>query len=435
MSEGPENPPAVASSGVSTTRRPERPPGRQAWDATLPPVRSLSLRLYLIAVFLMPLQLEIDAFDAVAGTRLPPGDIFLALAILAAPASLRLRRDPVSMLPLAMMATLAWGLLVAMFYAGEASDHAIRVKFVGAIVLAVWCLVTVAHAKAGHGPRILRVWLIGMAFWAVIAYIDWKYVDFLSFVSAKTPSRFGGMQYDPNNAGVAFAVALLLVWKYGHRVFPSRVMHLTVGVILAVALTQTFSRTGYLGLLGGIAVVLAIETAGVRKWARYLAAGAIVLAAALATGIISDSTSEWDRRPDTVSSRDQLSAAGMEAFTESSGLGIGLGTHKERSDQIIHSTGVWLLVEMSLVGVLFFFAMIAIPFHAALRLRRFDSDFALALIGAQVVMAVASNGIEAVYQRQWWLVIGLSAAVVATAARDVDRVDHSGAVGRKARSF
>ena len=53
--------------------------------------------------------------------------------------------------------------------------------------------------------------------------------------------------------------------------------------------------------------------------------------------------------------------------------------------------------------------MVAVPAHAMLRLRSVDYDLAMALLGAHVVMIVTSVGIEALYQRQWWLLVGLAA--------------------------
>jgi hypothetical protein len=41
-------------------------------------------------------------------------------------------------------------------------------------------------------------------------------------------------------------------------------------------------------------------------------------------------------------------------------------------------------------------------------MRAFDRQLALALLGSHIVMLVASVGIEAMYQRQWWMIIGLA---------------------------
>jgi hypothetical protein len=63
---------------------------------------------------------------------------------------------------------------------------------------------------------------------------------------------------------------------------------------------------------------------------------------------------------------------------------------------------------MSVVGIVFLAAMAVLPIQVTLRMRAFDRQLALALLGSQIVMLVASIGIEALYQRQWWLIIGLA---------------------------
>ncbi|MEZ5166323.1 MAG: hypothetical protein R2695_07455 [Acidimicrobiales bacterium] len=84
-------------------------------------MRSVALRLYLAAVFLMPLQLEIDAFKGRWAHGSLPATL-LALSVLAAPATLRLRSKPVTLLPLLMVETLSYGVIVAVTYTGEVTD-------------------------------------------------------------------------------------------------------------------------------------------------------------------------------------------------------------------------------------------------------------------------------------------------------------------------
>lgn len=380
------------------------------------PTTSVALWLFLAAVFLMPLQLEIESFKDATGTRLPPGDALLALSVLAAPHTVVFRRQRITLLPLAMMVMLAWGLFIALVYAGGATDHAFTVKFIGAAVLAIWGLVTITHVRAGHGTRIIRVFLVGMAFWAVVSFVDWRYVDFLGFVDPKTPTRFGGTQFDPNNAGAAFAVALVMHWKFGHRVFATRWVRFLVGAVFVVALYYTFSRGGYISLAAGAAVVLLFDTVRTGRWLRYALIGGLIVVGTFAIGVIGDSIDEFERRPDNINSRDEILDKGLDRFVDSGGLGIGLGTYRAETDTIVHNTALGLLVEMSVVGLAFFLALAIIPLQEGLRIRSFDRDLALAIIGGHTVMVVASGGIEAMYQRQWWLVIGLAATPAAARA-------------------
>jgi hypothetical protein len=53
-------------------------------------------------------------------------------------------------------------------------------------------------------------------------------------------------------------------------------------------------------------------------------------------------------------------------------------------------------------------ALAVLPIQVTLRMRSFDRPLALALLGSHVVMLVASMGLEALYQRQWWMIIGLA---------------------------
>ena len=199
-----------------------------------PTSRALAFRLYLVAVFLMSLQLELDAFKNIADTRFPPGDFLLLLSILILPTSVRVRRSPIALLPLALVAVMAYGVLLAVVYAGHVSNNAMQVKLFGTITLAMWCLLTIYYAQQGHGRRILRAWISGMVIWGAVAFVDWKFIDFIPGLEAKTPTRFGGMQFDPNNAGAAYAVVVLILWRYGHRLYSSRA---TRSVALGLACT------------------------------------------------------------------------------------------------------------------------------------------------------------------------------------------------------
>lgn len=395
-------PPSDAESDADRPSSTGRPAG---WDYP-----GLAFKVYLVAVFLIPLQLEIPAFKAIVDSRLPPGDLFLVMSVMLAPTSVKFRRIPVANLPLGLIVTLAYGMVIALVYAGELTIHSFLVKFIGASVLAVLCLVTVTYARLGLAPRILRVWISGMAFWGLVSYIDWKFLDILPFLEGKIDTRFGGMQFDPNNAGAAYAVAIVVMWQYGTRLYRGPIVRLVIGLALIFFMSQTLSRGGFLGLAAGVAVVLVASRVSANRWVRYFGVAAIVLTAAIGTGFIDNAVNDFERRPDNVGDRNFKLTDSIDQYVESGGLGIGLGTYRAATGtEVVHNTSIWLLTEMSLVGVFFFVGMVVVPAQAALRLRSADFELAMALLGAHVVMIVASVGIEALYQRQWWLIVGLLA--------------------------
>lgn len=368
----------------------------------------IAFRLFLLAVFLMPLQLELEQFRGIVGSRLPPGDLVLAASILLAPTALRLIRHPLFLLPVFLPAVLAFGMLLAVVQRGDVTPHALRVKFLGAWVLVAWCIVTAAYARAGHSRRILRVWVLGMAVWAAVAYIDWRVVDFISFLTFDEPTRFGGMQFDVNNAGAAYGVAVIVLWRMGGELFRSTVARTMALAICAAALALTLSRGSYVAVAAAVIVVLAVTRSTAKNWARYAGFVLVVLVVGLASGFLGSALQDFANRPDTVSTRQGLTAEALDLFAESGGLGIGLGTQLAESGQIVHNTAIWLLVEMSVVGIVYLVAMAVLPIQVTLRMRAFDRQLALALLGSQIVMLVASMGIEALYQRQWWMIIGLA---------------------------
>jgi len=385
---------------VPTQAKPSRPSGSSG--------PGIAFRLYLLAVFLMPVQLELEQFRGVVESRLPPGDLVLAASILLAPRTLRLIRHPLFLLPVFLPVVLAFGVLLAIVERGEVTPHALRVKFLGAWILVAWCIVTAAYARAGHTRTILRVWVLGMAVWAVVAYIDWRLVDVISFLEFDEPTRFGGMQYDPNNAGAAYGVAVIVLWRMSGELFRSTLARSMALATCVAALALTLSRGSYVATAAAVIVVLAVTRSTPKNLARYAGFVLVMLVAGLATGFLGSALQDLANRPDTVSTREGLTSQALDSFVKSGGLGIGLGSQLAESGQIVHNTAIWLLVEMSVVGIVYWAAMAVLPIQVTLRMRAFDRQLALALLGSHIVMLVASIGIEALYQRQWWMVIGLA---------------------------
>lgn len=388
---------ALSAPTQATTGRPFRSNGL-----------GIGFRLYLLAVFLMPVQLELEQFRHVVESRLPPGDLVLAASIFLAPTALRLARHPLSLLPVLLPVVLAFGVVLAIAQQGDVTAHALRVKFLGAWVLVAWCIVTATYARAGHARTILRTWVLGMSVWAVIAYIDWRVIDFISFLEFDEPTRFGGMQFDVNNAGVAYGVAVIVLWRMSGDLFRSTVGRTSAIVTCAAALVLTFSRGSYLAVAAAVLAVLAATKSTPKSWARYAAFVVVALALGFATGFLGSALEEFANRPDTVSAREDLTVEALVSFAESHGLGVGLGSQFAESGQIVHNTAIWLIGEMSVVGLAYLVALAVLPIQVTLRMRSFDRPLALALLGSHVLMLVASMGLEALYQRQWWMIIGLA---------------------------
>ncbi|MCH7789321.1 MAG: hypothetical protein IH940_07745 [Acidobacteria bacterium] len=361
----------------------------------------------MIAVFLLPVQLEIGALEGVLDSRLAPSDLFLAMAIVLAPRSIRTGRRAVDLLPIGLIAILAYGILVALGVEHAVTDHAVVVKFLGAVMLALLGVVTAAYARAGFARRIVRVFLLGIAISGVLAWIDFKLFNFMTIADSKVDSRFAGMLIDPNNAAALFALGSILSWHAGREVFKHRVTHWVVVTFCAVFLGLTYGRGAMLALVLAAVAIAILGRMTTQRFMRLAAIGLLALPVLFMSGIVDGAVEDFNRRPDNVAARGSIATDGVDAFVESAGWGIGLGTYKETYDEVIHNTALWLLVEMSIVGLLFFLAMSLVPVSAATAATAVDRHLAYGLLGGHLTMVIASAGIEAMYQRHWWLVIGL----------------------------
>ena len=387
--------PGVVGSGpVSTTER----------------RRPLAVRLVLVAVFFVPVQIELAG---AVESRFAPTDLFLAAAVLLAPALFRLRRGGVDMIPLLLVVVLSYGVLLSIIQTGGVNSHTLIVKFLGGFVLATLAIVAASVTRDGYGDQMVKWFLVGMAFWAVVAFIDWRVVDILPFVDAKTDTRFGAMQFDPNNAGAGYGVATIVAWKLGWRVFDGRAGRWACTIVILAALGLTLSRGGYISTAVAAGLLFVVERPSAQRLVKAGAVLVLIAAVAVASGLVGTAIDDFTNRPDNVGDREELANRGLADFVDSNGAGIGLGTYRENYDQIIHNTGLWLVVEMSVVGLIMMLAIVIVPAVAAYRLRRVDSALSSALLGAHIVMVVISLNIEAMYQRQWWLVIGMIAGASA----------------------
>lgn len=373
----------------------------------------IARRLFVAVVFFIPVQIELGGgFES----RFAPSDLFLASALVIAPSVFRLRRRSVDLLPVLLIVVLCYGVLLSVIQTGGVNNHTLIVKLFGGVALALLAVVAATVTRAGHADLLVKSFLVGMAFWAVVAYIDWRIFDIFPFIEGKTDTRFGAMQYDPNNAGAGYGVALIVSWKVGRRVFRHRASHLLCAIANVLALGLTLSRGGYVSTVAtALVLVVFVDRPSARQVVRSLVVVVMLGVVAVVTGFAGAAIDDFTNRPDTVGDREQLADAGLTDFVNSHGFGIGLGTYRADYDQILHNTGLWLLVEMSVVGLVFMVAMVVIPFVGAHRLRRTDPALGSALFGAHLVMVVASQNIEAMYQRPWWLVIGIIAGTTALA--------------------
>ena len=106
-------------------------------------------------------------------------------------------------------------------------------------------------------------------------------------------------------------------------------------------------------------------------------------------------------------------------------FGAGLGAFMNQEIRagiplVIHSTPLWLLAEMGVVGFLIMVAPIVRIFASEVRHPRQSDTAGLLLVLIIAAFAVVSNAHEIMYQRAFWLLLGAALAYVpATLSRNV----------------
>src|SRR5207249_4681139 len=119
-------------------------------------------------------------------------------------------------------------------------------------------------------------------------------------------------------------------------------------------------------------------------------------------------------RPERGVSRLDLIWDAWAQFAQHPFLGGGLGSFLAMEGTYVHNTAVWFLADFGIVGLaalLGFLGWFLIASWSAYRHAPVDQKpVVLALMMGHALMLGLSMGIEAFYQRHWWLVLALIAS-------------------------
>jgi len=115
-----------------------------------------------------------------------------------------------------------------------------------------------------------------------------------------------------------------------------------------------------------------------------------------------------------------IGADAIREFLHSPLVGMGLGEYSVKYDVIVHNTVLWFLAEFGVIGlivILGFLASFVAKMLRALRLGPVEQKpLIVALLAGYAAMLGVSVGIEALYQRHWWLVMAAGGAAYALSA-------------------
>ena len=384
-----------------------------AIDAVSQPPRTLSA-LVAAYVALLPFQFEVGN-----EVNFAPADCLMLLVLLLAPGQLKYRKTAWSMWHYGIAATFAVGSLVAVLRFGVLDRYELLNKDAG-LVLPFLSYMAITSSIAGWDDlrRILRVFTVSVVLQNLIAVGGFLLSYFIGFdnpFARYGGLRLSGMLLDPNAYGGLLVAAFAIcegasvgsepLFK-GPWLWFSR---LTLGM----GILFTFSRSAWIALGLALLVLCAVET---RATVRLLLGG--VISAACLFQLMGNRFvpifQEMAARPKQVQGRFDLIDDALQAFTQHPILGGGIGSFRLGEGEIAHNTAMWFLADFGVVGLTVLTGFVGWFFVKAWCAYRLaperEQPLVLSLLLGHTAMLGLAMGIEAFYQRHWWVVLALIAS-------------------------
>jgi putative inorganic carbon (hco3(-)) transporter len=397
---------------------------------TLPLVRPRIVRvgrvdllnaLVLGYVALLPYQ-----FETGSGMNFAPSDCFLILAILLGAGRLHYLKPAWTIWHYAIPLTFAVGSLTAALRFGGLTRYELLNKFAGLLLpfLSYAAITTIVTGWADL-RRVLRVFVIGVLVENVVAVVAFGTAYFTGRTNPFVRYdglRLSGMLIDPNAYGGLLVAAFVIGEgaSWGPKPLFRGVLLWFIRITLALGILFTFSRSAWLALGLALVILSVLRTIVAVRLLLVLVAGAPFLLLLLGPRFV-PVFERMARRPDQVRERFDLIHFALQAFVEHPFFGGGLGSFRLAVGEVAHNTAMWFLADFGLGGLLVLLGFLGwffrIGWVAYNRAPAAERPLALALLLAHTAMLGLAMGIEAFYQRHWWLVFALIASSYSLAIR------------------
>jgi putative inorganic carbon (HCO3(-)) transporter len=226
--------------------------------------------------------------------------------------------------------------------------------------------------------------------------------------------RLSGMLLDPNAYGGLLVAAYVIC--EGASLGPAPLFKgLTLWICrlsLLLGILFTFSRSAWVGLALATLLLCMLQIKVAIRLVMALLAGAPFLFLLMGRRFL-PVFEEMASRPKQVQGRFDLIHDAFQAFIRHPILGGGIGSFRLSEGEIAHNSAMWFLADFGIVGLTVLLGFVGWFFvkgwsaYRAAPVR--EQPLMLALLLAHAGLFGLAMGIEAFYQRHWWLVFGLIA--------------------------
>lgn len=388
--------------------------------------RCRSLLWYLAAgyVILLPYLYQVDrAFN------FAPSDIFILLVLLLAAGQLNYREEEWSIWHFAIPLVFVVSSMVAAMRFGMIARYELLNKDAGLLIpFLTYATIVSAIADWDDLRSMLRIFVLSVVIENIVAVTGYLAAYFFGIVTPFTRYgglRLSGMMVDPNAYGGLLVVALVTseAASWGPTPLFKGTALWIARTTLGLGILFTFSRSAWMALALSLLMLAAIRIGVVLRLLGAALIGIPCFLLAMGFRFV-PIFQEMASRPKQVQGRIDLIDQALQAFERHPLLGGGLGAFRLGAGEVAHNSAMWFLADFGIVGLIvllgflgWFFAKAWMAYRLAPERER---PLALALLAGHTAMCGLAMGIEAFYQRQWWLVFGMIAAAYSMALRSAN---------------
>lgn len=389
------------------------------------------LRSWLLVGWLVFLPVQVSSPVML---RFAPSDLFVGALVVIAFGAIAVRTRVWSVWHTALVVLFCGSLLQTALVQGQLTSYAVANKLLGlALLLAAYVVLTSAMDSVRAVADLLGLFVRAVVLVSGVLLA----VYLLGVLSGAAPAavsnsgRFSGLLLDPNAQGGLLVVAYTL-----HLATRGSARPLLVGVwaplaaaVLPVAIVATGSRSAWIGMVIAYLAVIVREPG--RAIGSIVSTVVPVAVCLVVLGVSLDSFTRATERGFSIDQRFVILDQALQDFARDPVFGAGIGVFFARHGLIVHNTPAWFLADFGLVGLTLFLGLCAwvlwrAAAAAAVARELGWGSLVWGLVMAHVAMMGLSLGIEAFYQRHWWLVMAAIAALGSPGLRwDDDPDDRS----------
>lgn len=348
-----------------------------------------------------------------------PADCCLVLVLLLAPGQLKYSKSAWTGWHVTLLLTFAAGSFISAVRTGGLSRYELVNKDFGLLLLFLgYAAITSAVTEWGDLRHILRAFTLSVVFLNVVAVCAFLAGYFFGIVTPLTSyggSRLSGMLLDANAYGGLLVVALVICegGSWGPAPLFRGLQLFLCRLTLGLGILFSFSRSAWMAL--GLALILlcVVRSAVAVRLALAALIGGPCLLLLMGHRFL-PFFEQMASRPEQVQNRLTLIRDALATIEQYPFLGAGLGSFRLEEGAIMHNSALWFLADFGLAGIAVLIGFLGWFFVKAWEAYRLAPDeekpMALALLLAHTAMIGLAMGIEAFYQREWWLVMALIAS-------------------------